>query len=391
MRVADGHHCFRSSTRRRARFPVLSCLAALALAAGAARADDATPQPPDLQVCARLSDDTQRLICYDRLAGRESQPTPRTIAPEAEAASAPAAVPAAAAASAPAPRAAGGAEGALPDNRPTALSQYWELGREDKRGTFRFFTYRPNFMLPIHWVSAINRIPTTPSAGHRGVLPPYRNIETKLQLSIRTKIAQSVLLPDADLWFGYTQVSLWQLWSSKLSSPFRSTDYEPELMYVVPVPLNAQQLPLGWRWRYVQLGLAHQSNGQALPLSRSWNRVYVAGGFEHGPFALQLRAWHRLHESADNDDNPDLVTYRGRGDVGLAWTGSLATASAYWRTNFSDLNHGGAEFNFTYPVSASRPDGLRWYAQVFSGYGETLLDYNFRQTSVGLGVTLFNF
>ncbi len=141
----------------------------------------------------------------------------------------------------------------------------------------------------------------------------------------------------------------------------------------------------------MQLGLAHQSNGQALPLSRSWNRVYVAGGFEHGPFALQLRAWHRLHESADNDDNPDLVTYRGRGDIGLAWTGALATASMYWRTNFTDLSHGGAEFNFTYPVNSARPDGLRWYAQVFSGYGETLLDYNFRQTSVGLGVTLFSF
>ena len=36
-------------------------------------------------------------------------------------------------------------------------------------------------------------------------------------------------------------------------------------------------------------------------------------------------------------------------------------------------------------------DGLRWYLQAFSGYGQTLLDYNFRQTSVGAGLALFEF
>jgi outer membrane phospholipase A len=30
-------------------------------------------------------------------------------------------------------------------------------------------------------------------------------------------------------------------------------------------------------------------------------------------------------------------------------------------------------------------------AAVFSGHGETLLDHNARQTSIGLGVILFNF
>jgi phospholipase A1/A2 len=29
--------------------------------------------------------------------------------------------------------------------------------------------------------------------------------------------------------------------------------------------------------------------------------------------------------------------------------------------------------------------------QVFHGYGETLLDYNVRQTSLGVGLTLFEF
>lgn len=40
---------------------------------------------------------------------------------------------------------------------------------------------------------------------------------------------------------------------------------------------------------------------------------------------------------------------------------------------------------------ADQPSGLRWYAQLFHGYGETLLDYNHRQSSLGLGLTLFQF
>ncbi|MEP7099505.1 MAG: phospholipase A [Burkholderiales bacterium] len=34
---------------------------------------------------------------------------------------------------------------------------------------------------------------------------------------------------------------------------------------------------------------------------------------------------------------------------------------------------------------------MRWFVQGFSGYGETLTDYNFRQTSIGAGVTFLQF
>lgn len=55
-------------------------------------------------------------------------------------------------------------------------------------------------------------------------------------------------------------------------------------------------------------GLAHQSNGQALPLSRSWNRTYLMGAAEkvlgqESSLMRQGRVWRRLRESSGNDDS----------------------------------------------------------------------------------------
>jgi phospholipase A1 len=266
------------------------------------------------------------------------------------------------------------------------LSAFWELEPQRKRGTFNFIGYRPNYFLPLHVTSQVNRQPTSPNpANAASVLPPYRSVGAKVQLSIRTKIVQGLFLPGADLWFGYTQQSLWQLYSSQISAPFRSTDHEPELLYVVPLPAP---LPWGWSLRMGGLGVAHQSNGQALPLSRSWNRVYAMAGIERGEFALLGRLNQRLSEDPDTNDNPDLVSFRGRLDLLAAWTPGLATATLQWRTNLAD-RRGSLQLDWTFPVDRERRAGLRYYVQAFTGYTETLLDYNFRQTSLGAGVTLF--
>ena len=120
----------------------------------------------------------------------------------------------------------------------------------------------------------------------------------------------AALLPDADLWFAYTQRSLWQLWNGRESAPFRSTDHEPEMIYVVPMSRYLPALPGGWRWRMTQVGLLHQSNGQSDALSRSWNRSYVSAAFDNGPYAFTLRMYRRLKEEARNDDNPAVKRYR---------------------------------------------------------------------------------
>jgi phospholipase A1 len=241
----------------------------------------------------------------------------------------------------------------------------------------------------LHYTANPNPAPASPTQSPVPRSPNDKSVDVKLQISLRAKMAEGLFLPDADLWFAYTGRSQWQLWNRADSAPFRSTDYQPEAIYVLPVPEQIGILPAGWRWRMVQLGLVHQSNGQTDPLSRSWNRVYLSGGFGRGDFGLTVRAEDRLHDSSD--DNPDIARYVGNAEVVAAWLPGLATALLTWRVDMRNLNNGSLQFDWTFPVTRRQPGGLRWYVQLFTGYGESLLDYNHRQTSLGVGLSLFEF
>ncbi|HZE91521.1 MAG TPA: phospholipase A [Rhizobacter sp.] len=336
-----------------------------------------------LAKCAEIGAAADRLACYDRLAGRAAA-EPATPLPAEASASAPPST------SALLPVDTAHMQATAPAAPASLLSRFWELDRADKRGVFNFIGYQPNYILPLHFTSHINRSPQSPTQA-AVLLPDYQRVEAKVQLSLRTKVAQGVLLHDADVWFGYTQQSLWQVWNSTDSKPFRNTDYEAEMMYVVPLPERLRQLPFGWLWRYGQVALAHQSNGQADPLSRSWNRTYVAFGFERGDWSLIPRFNQRIRENIADDNNPDITDYRGRGDLQLNWASGIHTASLLYRTTFKRGSRGALQFDFTTPVYRHQPNGIRWFLELFSGYGETLTDYNFRQNSLGLGVTFLQF
>ncbi len=151
------------------------------------------------------------------------------------------------------------------------ISKFWELDQSDKRGTFVIRTFQPNFFLPAHYSSSINRQPTSPSRGDAPEQPDYDSTEIKLQISLRTKLWENLFLPNADLWAAYTQTSLWQAYDNKDSRPFRSTDHNPEIIYTVPIAERLDVLPGKPRLRMVQAGFAHHSNGQScFTLSRSW-------------------------------------------------------------------------------------------------------------------------
>jgi phospholipase A1/A2 len=135
-------------------------------------------------------------------------------------------------------------------------------------------------------------------------------------------------------------------------------------------------------------GVAHESNGEGLPLSRSWNFGYLGTTLTRDDFALRLRFNQRLAEKGV-DDNPHITDYIGNTELAASWLPGESTMQLTARTSFKSWERGSLKFEWTHPVFPGKPDGLRWYVQLFSGYGETMLDYNHRQNSIGLGFTLF--
>jgi phospholipase A1 len=286
------------------------------------------------------------------------------------------------------------------DTRFSTLSRIWELESGTDCGEFSLRGYRP-ITLSLAQSSSVNRTPGTPNADNQSSeVNGYRRSEARIQLSVRTKIAQGLLTPREgaavdSLWVGYSQQSYWQVFSPELSRPFRATDHEPELIYVYP-----SYAELGsWRLRYTGLGAVHQSNGQSLPLSRSWNRVYLMAGLESKDerFRVTGRVWHRVKESAHSDDNPDINDFIGRGELTGGWTLSSRDSVALTvRHPFKSNGKGSARLEWTHALGQQgeggwRRSGLRVHTQLFHGYGDSLIDYNVRKTVFSVGLSLLDF
>lgn len=365
---------------------VLCCIACCAFAFGAS-AQDTNANRADagtgwLQCRQFEQDPVARLACFDRWGQQQGQHS-AGVMPAATPPQAPVPVPAAAA--------------ELPDCRSTThstLSRFWELEASSDCGRFNIRGYNP---ISLSWTLAdeVNDNPSSPSPGHTANYTPYLTQEGRIQLSIRTKIGQGFLpvgsLGGRDsLWFGYTQQSYWQIFSSSLSRPFRITDHEPELMYILPTDA---ELPLGWRLRYSGVSLNHQSNGQPLPLSRSWNRVILMAGMEKDQrFTLTGRLWQRMPEDASSDDNPDISDYIGRGEITGSWNVNKDnTLGMTVRHSLSNNANGSVRIEWLRTLandSSNRSNGLRFHVQFFSGYGDSLLDYNFYRNVLNIGLSL---
>jgi phospholipase A1 len=316
-------------------------------------------------------DDAGRLKCFDELA---APATEENVVPDenAEASTTPA-TPAVA-----------------PTRSPerSYLTKAWnldDLSNRDPSKLDRIQPYRQSYLL-VNRTSNPNRQPGSPAIGRNTPVP--ENIgasEIKFQLSFKADIGSQrnldfLGIKTFRMWGAYTQQSYWQAFNIKNPSPFRETAYEPELIATLGTG-HASGLKL------INLGWVHQSNGQTLADERSWNRIYLLGGWEwNDTTSILVRGWRRIPENSLKDDNPDISDYLGRGDLVMRWEPSDKTQAIalLLRNNLKGTNNRGYEqIDWATPVKFG--DAARMHIQMTSGFGESLIDYNHRQNTIGPG------
>lgn len=265
------------------------------------------------------------------------------------------------------------------------LTKAWNLDNANVDGRLgHLVPHRQSYLLARKTFNS-NTQPISPAIG-RSVLTPNNIdvLESKYQFSFKTDIIGRQRIDFEDfktfrLWAAYTQQSNWQVFNTRNSSPFRETNYEPELIASFDTD-NTSDLKL------VNLGLVHQSNGQSLPGSRSWNRVYLQGGWEWDKTSILARGWWRVPENILKDDNPDISNYVGRADlvVRREFPNQKQALTMLLRNNLNfPSNRGFIQLDWSMKVPWL--DSLLLHAQLTSGFGESMIDYNHSQTTLGLG------
>lgn len=239
---------------------------------------------------------------------------------------------------------------------------------------FAITPHKPNYILP----ATYNANADYDAFGPFGDL--FSDSEIKLQLSLKTRIIPN-LWGESSVWVAYTQQSYWQLYAdSEASAPFRETNYQPEVFWQFPLDLEL----LGWKASTATVAFNHQSNGRAEPLSRSWNRITAALLLDKGPFAASIKTWHRIEEDAEDDNNPNIEEFMGRIEFGMAYKRNDQTFSVAVKNNLSSDNRSGVELNWSFPLVQK----LQGYVQIYSGYGENLIDMENYNNRIGIGIAL---
>ena len=362
--------------------PVLLSLSAIAEVAPAWSA------PATLGECSAIASDQARLACYDRVSGRVatvsvSTPTSKAVSPKAPL-NAPLNAPQAALMNAPAATGTTGAntrsESAAPAVAQTApesmIDAAWGFDPDSNR--YSIDVYRPNYLLLASYSSRKNNAPfqslfdatENPDA-------EMNSTEAEFQISFKARLWAT---DDRrfGVWGAYTQQSQWQVYNADLSRPFRETNYMPELMVSFRPGLSLGDA----HWRLFNFGYAHQSNGRSDPISRSWDRLIAQFGVEWGNLALLVRPWLVIDDGGD--DNPDITDYYGHGDITAIYRLGEHRFSLMARGNL-DTEKGAARFSWTSPRLIGP---LRGYVSAFTGYGESMIDYNWKQNVIGVGFTL---
>ena len=216
----------------------------------------------------------------------------------------------------------------------------------------------------------------------------YLDQELFLRFSFKRSIFWNV-------YFGYSHKAFWQIYDEGNSRPFREHNYNPELF------LEWDRV---WQIDHIRLGIVeHESNGEKLrytddasPVnySRTWNRTYLYARKSVLPILnLGLKLWVVTDSEDPEDgsfviDNYDIQQFMGSGEFYLELGKSPSFLSVMlrrgWRKETETIQLDG---RIPLQILTGGADQrIDFFIQLFSGYGDTLIDYNRKITRISAGV-----
>ncbi len=233
--------------------------------------------------------------------------------------------------------------------------------------------YGANYFLPMS-ARVDNKDYAKTGAGTSAHTP--LKVETEFQVSIKYDMFANMLGFNEIYTVAYTQLAFWQLYAE--SAYFRETNYNPEVFVTFPIPtIEGSDF-----FKAFRVGFAHQSNGRGGSEERSWNYFYATSYFQYKYLFSELKLWSSWDSALQY--NPDLLKYLGYGHIKFSLPYKKHLLGLKLQAAFN--GHDSLELNYTYPLLGR--DDLFLYVKGFSGYGESLIDYNNKVQKIGIGISI---
>lgn len=263
---------------------------------------------------------------------------------------------------------------AITTDKPSAYEQKNAEEAELLNNPLGIVLYKPTYILPAYYTQSPDY------AIYQNNTPDSQKVqqmELKAQFSFLLPLVTDLFnYPNTDLDVAYTQLSYWQVYAA--SQYFRETDYEPEIFVSWHPKVN---------W-FAHFGVVHQSNGLGGEYERSWNRAYTDLIFARGNWDFSVEPWVLIFTSESSDlHNPDIPHYLGNGEFNVAYKLGKNEFSVMSRNNLeSGFSRGAEEIDYSHYLYKH----FNVYLQFFSGYGQSLIEYNHYTNAVGVGISLNN-
>lgn len=247
---------------------------------------------------------------------------------------------------------------------------------------FSILAHRPNYVLAAvynfnGWDTAIL------DSGANSQNYENDDVEAQFQISVKVPLAIGLFGGRADLYAAYTNRSFWQAYNLDNSQPFRETNHMPEAW----LQFDNDWQVLGFTNSVNAFGYLHQSNGQRGDLSRGWDRLFANFVFSKENLVVSFRPWIWLNKNDESSDNPDIDEYMGYGEFALGYERNGHVFTGMFRNQLeSSFERGAVQLSWSFPLFDY--SYLKGYVHYFNGYGESLIDYNNKSQSLGIGISI---